>query len=313
MISLDGPWQVEQGEMEAVPSAFTHTVVVPGLLDMARPAFTEVGKHSPARRAFWYRRVFKVEGDVPEVARLLIHKACFGTRVIVNGHDLGEHLPCFTPAYFDVRPHLRGHGAENELLVRVGANPDCLPADMPRGWDFEKYLFIPGIYDSAELILTGTPFIRNVQIVPEIDTGTARAVVELEAGRQAAAEVKVKATVREVRSGRTAGDAEVSSPPRSLSAGESATVDLRCPLRNARFWSPEDPFLYEMTISTGSATRAPATNRVPREERPATTGSTWSTSGSSPRSRSMSATPTAPSGSCSTSGRRPSLRGPSMP
>ena len=47
---------------------------------------------------------------MPEVALLKIHKACYGTRVILNGHDLGEHLPCFTPAYFDVKPFLKGDG-----------------------------------------------------------------------------------------------------------------------------------------------------------------------------------------------------------
>jgi len=169
---------------------------------------------------------------------------------MLNGQDLGEHLPCFTPAYFDVKPYLKGEGAENVLIIRVGANPDCLPTDMPRGWDFEKYLYIPGLYDSVQLILTGAPFIRNVQIVPEITTGTVRAVVEVEAGHQATA-AEIKATVREARSGRTGGDSDVSSPARSVAARESATFDLRYPLRNARLWSPEDPFLYEMTVTTG--------------------------------------------------------------
>ncbi|MFI5454496.1 MAG: glycoside hydrolase family 2 TIM barrel-domain containing protein [Isosphaerales bacterium] len=141
VINLDGLWQVEQGGMEGMPAAFTHTVAVPGLLDMARPAFSDVGKPCTARRAFWYRRAFKVEGALPEVALLMIHKARYGTRVMLNGKDLGEHLPCFTPAYFDVKPYLKGEGAENVLIIRVGANPDCLPTDMPRGWDFEKYLY----------------------------------------------------------------------------------------------------------------------------------------------------------------------------
>jgi hypothetical protein len=33
---------------------------------------------------------------------------------------------------------------------------------MPTGWDFEKYLFTPGIYDSVELILTSAPYIVKV-------------------------------------------------------------------------------------------------------------------------------------------------------
>ena len=184
VIDLNGLWQVEQGDLENVPVAFAHEVAVPGLLDMARPPFRNVGKVSPECQAFWYRRTFKVEGHAPEVALLKFHKARYGLRAILNGHDLGTHLPCFTPAYFDVKPFVKDQGQENVLIVRVGANPECLPPDMPRGWDFEKYLYIPGLYDTVELILTGAPFIKNVQIVPDLEKGTARAVVEVEAGQR---------------------------------------------------------------------------------------------------------------------------------
>ena len=175
VVDLNGTWQVEQGDMENAPAAFGHEIAVPGLLDMARPPFTNVGKVSTERQAFWFRRTFKLQGQTPQVALLKFHKARYGLRAILNGHDLGTHLPCFTPAYFDVKPFLKDDGQENVLLVRLGANPECLPSDMPRGWDFEKYLFIPGLYDSIELILTGAPFIQNVQIVPDLEKGIARA------------------------------------------------------------------------------------------------------------------------------------------
>jgi len=35
---------------------------------------------------------------------------------------------------------------------------------MPTGWDFEKYLFTPGIYDSVELILTSAPYLVKVGV-----------------------------------------------------------------------------------------------------------------------------------------------------
>ena len=161
-------------------------------------------KSVPERQAFWFRRTFKLQGQTPQVALLKFHKARYGLRAILNGHDLGTHLPCFTPAYFDVKPFLKDDGQDNVLLVRLGANPECLPSDMPRGWDFEKYLFIPGLYDSIELILTGAPFIQNVQIVPDLEKGIARAYVEVAAG-DAPAEARLKATVREARSGLPAG------------------------------------------------------------------------------------------------------------
>ena len=101
VISLNGMWDVEQGGMDKLPKQFMHKVAVPGLVDMAKPAFTEVGKKSEKREAFWYRRTFKVKGTIPAVAMLKIHKAKYGTKVWLNGEVAGEHLPCFTPACND--------------------------------------------------------------------------------------------------------------------------------------------------------------------------------------------------------------------
>jgi len=46
----------------------------------AVPAFSEVGKVSSQRQAFWYRKTFTVDGDISEVAYLKINKAKFGTK-----------------------------------------------------------------------------------------------------------------------------------------------------------------------------------------------------------------------------------------
>jgi hypothetical protein len=249
LVDLSGAWQVEQGSMEIVPSAFRHTVIVPGLIDMAAPPFDGVGRPSTERQAFWYRRTFKIDGPAPDVALLKVNKACFGTRVWLNGQDVGEHLPCFTPGYFDLRPQIKDKGAENELIIRVGANPECLPADMPRGWDFEKYLYIPGIYDSVQMILTGTPLIKNVQVVPDVASHTVRAVVELEAGVRAG-EARVTAKLREARSGRAVGSTDRAILP--LAALQLGKPELCLSIPDVHLWSPEDPFMYEMVLETGA-------------------------------------------------------------
>jgi hypothetical protein len=51
-IRLDGTWQVAEGSMERIPPVFDRTAPVPGLADMAMPAFSEVGKKSDKRQAF---------------------------------------------------------------------------------------------------------------------------------------------------------------------------------------------------------------------------------------------------------------------
>ena len=248
VISLDGTWEIAQGTANTAPQQFSAKIVVPGLVDMARPAFSEVGTKSSQREAFWYRRVFSVEGPLPAIAVLKVHKACYGTRVYLNGAFVGEHLPCFTPGLFDLRNHLRDGGRENVLIIRVGTR-ESLPANIYPGHDGERYKCIPGIYDSVQLILSGTPRIEYVQCVPDLKAQTVRAVVAL-ANTGAACTIRVKCHAAEAASGKMVGNAESSVV--AIAAGGKATVEVRIPITNCRHWSPEDPFLYRLNVDSGT-------------------------------------------------------------
>jgi len=256
VVSLDGQWEIAEGRLDEVPTRFDRRVPVPGLVDLATPPFESPGSTvspaerrqrkrpaDPRREAFWYRRFFRLEGPVPEVARLKVNKACYGTKVILNGKIVGEHGPNWTPGWFDVRPLLKGGGEANELLIRVGASLAQVPPHLTEGWDFEKSRYIPGIYDSVQLILSGLPHIVNVQTVPDVEKRCVRAVVELD--RPASA--TVKAMVREAKSGRVVGEG-------SAEARAAGRVELTVQIREARLWSPEDPFLYELVVDTGGDT-----------------------------------------------------------
>ncbi|HLB72954.1 MAG TPA: glycoside hydrolase family 2 TIM barrel-domain containing protein [Sedimentisphaerales bacterium] len=248
VIDLNGEWEVEQGGMDSAPGQFGHRVPVPGLADMAEPAFAEVGKRSEKREAFWYRRTFKVKGEIPEFAILKIQKARYGTKVWLNGKVVGEHLPCFTPALVDVKRMLKGDGEENELIIRLGADRESIPEGQPGGWDFEKYKYIPGIYDSVELILTGRPYIANVQTVPDISTGKVRVVTEIQ-WPDKSGPGSVTYQVVEAKTGKSVGSLEVSDVP--FSSDQTTKLDVVIPIEDCRLWSPEDPFLYELKVDTG--------------------------------------------------------------
>jgi hypothetical protein len=257
VISLDGAWAIAEGRMDQVPSDFGRTVPVPGLVSLAQPAFAEPGlegagdKGNPRkdsrRDAFWYRRTFRCDGPLPAVATLKIGKAMFGTHVILNGQAVGDHVPCFTPGYFDVRGALRT--GLNEILVRVGADRDALAPGVPDGFDFEKTRYIPGIFDSVELILCGTPNLMNLQVAPDVGSGTARVEARVRnAGGDAVATLRF--TVREARSGRVVGTA--TSGPVALQGGGEGTVDVRIAIAGCHPWSPEDPFLYRLEADSGA-------------------------------------------------------------
>ncbi|MHC4887897.1 MAG: glycoside hydrolase family 2 protein [Planctomycetota bacterium] len=247
VINLDGTWEIAEGSTDSAPKNFEHKVSVPGLVDMAKPGFSEVGKKSEKRQAFWYRRTFKVEGEIPDVAILKIHKAKYGTKVFLNGQLVGEHLPCFTPALLDVKKFLRGSGQENELIIRVGANRESVPEGQPAGWDFEKYLYIPGIYDSVELILTGSPHITWVQILPEVNESRVRVFVDIDNIKRDD-EIAVNHTLREARTGKKLfySRSRATKPAKY----DATTIAFSIPMQNCCLWTPEDPFLYEVELST---------------------------------------------------------------
>ncbi len=229
VLSLDGLWQIGEGARDTPPGRFDSSVTVPGLVDMATPAFDEVGIESSKREAFWYKRTFRVDGPIPAVARLKLHKAMFSSRVILNGRDLGEHRPSFTPGTFDVRPALKE--GENEIIVRVGVRPGG--GQKAPGSDYEKKKYSPGIYDSVEVILSGAPHIERVQVVPDIEQGT----VTIHSWLTPAVNAPLRFVVREAVSRRVVGEASGSGP-------------VTLAIKDCSLWSPDSPFLYELEVSS---------------------------------------------------------------
>ncbi|HEV2392250.1 MAG TPA: discoidin domain-containing protein [Verrucomicrobiae bacterium] len=258
VLSLDGTWQIAEGKMDQVPVSFERTVPVPGLVALATPEFAnppgpkvternKINQKDPKRDAFWYRRTFRLDQPLRAVALLKVRKAMFGTRVILNGQVLGDHLPSFTAGCFDAKAALKA--GQNELLIRVGADRDAVGPRFPNGFDYEKERYIPGIFDSVELILSGTPHFTQVQAAPDIATGAVRVQAVLRNDGEAVRTV-VNFTVREAKSGREAG--RLSTESLSIEKGAETTVDVRIPVAGCHLWSPEEPFLYTLEAENGA-------------------------------------------------------------
>lgn len=256
-VSLNGVWQIEEGSMDKIPDIFDHSVRVPGLVSLATPAFNNAGpkvrdrrsliQKDTLREAFWYFRTFIVGRPIPAVALLKVSKAMFGTKVFLNGKDLGEHLPCFTPGYFDLKGALTE--GENKLIIRVGSSRNSVPFSVPDGFDFEKDRYIPGIFDNVELILSGVPHIISAQAAPDINKKQVRVQVRLDnAGNLNAS--KVTFLVKEAKSDKLAG--KLIRKVRITGENEGGSLlDVTIPVSGCKLWSPEDPFLYNLEILTG--------------------------------------------------------------
>jgi hypothetical protein len=264
-ISLNGIWQIAEGGKDVIPTKFDRTIPVPGLVTLAQPAFLNTAPRVPntvpfnkkleffyhqqdsLREAYWYRRTFSIAQNIPEIALLKVGKAMFGTIVYLNGTYIREHLPCFTPGYFDLKKSLRT--GENELIIAVGSCRNSLPQDMPDGFDYEKEHYISGIFDNVDLILSGTPYIRNVQVAPDIGEKTARIQTILHnTGKSTSS--KISFVIKEAKTGAIAG--EYLTKKISFDANSEQTIDIEIPIENCRFWSPETPFLYTLEVTTNA-------------------------------------------------------------
>jgi beta-galactosidase len=276
-ISLNGIWQIEDSkEADAIPVAWYHKVPVPGLAHSAEPAFLQAdqfdsqmliqnlvgqgklpktaivhnaGVSRQERNWFWYRRTFEVS-ETKSVAILRINKAQFGAAAWLNGVKIGDHLPCFTSAVFDVSKAIRR--GENELIVRVGAHPGVLPPYVSGGTDFEKIRWTPGIYDNVSLNLSENPVTESVQVAPKI----ADSSITVQTTLRNLANNPVSLTLSQQVHGWKQTAIVATSAPKSivLAAGESKVVLQKIKMAGARLWSPESPNLYVLETATGGDT-----------------------------------------------------------
>jgi beta-galactosidase len=133
------------------------------------------------------------------------------------------------------------------LIVRVGADRESLPEGMPTGWDFEKYLYIPGIYDSVELILAGAPYIERVQTVPDIERSKVKVVAEIE-NVGAPESLDLHFRLCEASTGRIVESGAVGIA--NATGKQKVSVSFEIPIKECHLWSPEDPFLYKLQLAT---------------------------------------------------------------
>jgi len=273
-ISLNGEWQITDSKAPLpVPTRFDHSVPVPGLVHSSTPAFPDVdqfdsrqviqnrvskgmlpasalvrnaGVSRQQRDYFWYRRKFDA-GARRAVATLRINKAQFGAAVWLNGVQIGEHLPCFSAAIFDVTKAIRWN-ASNEIVVRVGAHPGVLPETVTAGTDFEKNRWTPGIYDSVSVAFSDNPSIESVQVAPRIADSSIVVQVKLRNTSAAAVTVPLNFTVEQWKG--PALSATMGTEVK-LDPGEEKTSTHTIALTGARLWWPEDPQLYVLTTRTG--------------------------------------------------------------
>ncbi|HPA04463.1 MAG TPA: glycoside hydrolase family 2 TIM barrel-domain containing protein [Candidatus Hydrogenedentes bacterium] len=233
--NLNGLWDyaITPSTVDSRPAAWEGQILVPFAIESA---LSGVKKAVQPDQTLWYRRTFPASGNL-DGQRLLLHfnAVDWECAVFVNGTFCGRHQGGYDPFYFDITGALVPQG-DQELVVAVWDPSD--KGYQPRGKQILEpqgiwYTAVTGIWQSVWLEPVPRAHIRNLALTPDIDKGVLR----------------LSATV----DGAAPGDEIVAvaldgAAPVAGSAGQPG-APFEIPIENAKLWSPDSPFLYNLTVS----------------------------------------------------------------
>jgi hypothetical protein len=231
-LNLNGLWQFQAGATnDSVPTGRTLSgqILVPYPMESSISGVMQYSEFS------WYRRTFTVASNWSGKHVILhLDAVDWQATVYVNGQQVGLHKGGYDPFSYDITAYL--NGGTNELIVNVYSPEDN--GGQPRGKQTLypggiMYTSSSGIWQPAWLEPVDASGISSLQIIPDVDNSRLRLTVNA----YAAAGVTVSATVLS------------NGVALSTIAGAPQT-ELDLPVPNPILWSPENPFLYGLQITT---------------------------------------------------------------
>ena len=233
-MNLNGPWDYAVGKKEDTkPIAnYTGKILVPFSYDSVLSGVT---KPLTIAERLWYHRTF----DVPagwNGKRVVLHfgAVSYEATVFLNGKELGTHQGDYDGFDFDITEALKPEGPQ-ELVVSVwdpvqdGTQPHGKQGNGAYGI---YHTASSGIWQTVWLEPVAQASIGGLVMTPDIDKGVLK-LTALGQGTGDGDTVEAVATDGGKEIGR------ISGPVGS---------ELLLPVPNAKLWSPESPFLYDLKI-----------------------------------------------------------------
>ncbi len=231
--NLNGLWDYAiRPKEERQPSQFDGKILAPYPIESALSGVKKtVGKNN----RLWYRREFTIPSSWSGQRVLLHFEAVdWDATVWINGMEIDSHKGGYDPFYLDITSALKKSGPQ-ELIVSVwdptneGTQPCGKQVTNPHGiW----YTSVTGIWQTVWLEPVPRTYIQSLKIVPNLDENEVRITVE---------------TIGDIRNGSL--NADVKARGFSGSASMNGGNELKVLMPNAKFWSPDSPFLYDLTVS----------------------------------------------------------------
>jgi len=116
----------------------------------------------------------------------------------------------------------------------------------------EKNRKLPGIYDDVILELTGSTLIQNIQVVPDIENKWVRVVSWVKNTGKLPVTDSLIYMISEKDEGTSI--AIVESGAFKIDPGEEKVFESTVEIGNCNLWSPENPFLYAISVSSKNDT-----------------------------------------------------------
>ncbi|MFW5901312.1 MAG: glycoside hydrolase family 2 protein [bacterium] len=231
--NLNGMWNYAiRSKGSNFPERYEGKILVPFAIESS---LSGVQKRVGENNELWYQRNFSVPSDWNNEKILLNFGAVdWQADVWINGIKVGSHKGGYAPFQFDITPYLKKDG-EQKLTVKVWDPTD--EGYQPRGKQVKEpegifYTSVTGIWQTVWLEPVNKTFISHLKTVPNIDGNN----------------ITVNASTR----GTTSSDiVEVSvlEEGKVISTGKAAAgQEVLVSVPDARLWSPESPYLYDMEV-----------------------------------------------------------------
>jgi beta-galactosidase/beta-glucuronidase len=229
-VNLNGTWEHAFTGSPDRPASYDGPIVVPF---SPEAELSGVGRQLQPDEWLWYRRAF-TPPPVPPDGRVLLHLGAVDQTctVWVNGAEVGSHTGGYLPFTFDVTQHVRGDG-DDLLEVRVRDLSETSfhargKQRLDRGTIW--YTAQSGIWQTVWLEAVPASYVERLVLTPHLESGELEVTV-VSGGAPATAPAHV-----------VVGTDEAEVP---------AGVPVRIALSDVHPWSPDDPHLYDVTVSLG--------------------------------------------------------------
>lgn len=232
--NLNGEWEYAikpLGEVE--PTTFDGNILVPFAVESS---LSGVQKEVGEKNELWYKRSFTVPAKWKGKDVMLNFGAVdWKAEIFVNDILVGSHKGGYTPFSFNITPFLKNSGSQ-KLVVRVwdpsdkGYQPIGKQTSKPEGiW----YTPVTGIWQTVWLEPVAQNHITKIKSIPNIDANALSVTV--------GTSTDCVTSIVEVK---LMDKGQVVASAKGVQGQE-----IRLGIKNPTLWSPENPYLYDMSVT----------------------------------------------------------------